>query len=87
MILRVSLMNRAFFCKSRVEVGKNERSYETMSKRFILKSKQHLSGGIIKIVVDTETGVNYLMTSGIGLNGMTPLLDKDGKVVIDKPID
>jgi len=58
-----------------------------MSKRFILKSKQHLSGGIIKIVLDTETGVNYLMTSGLGLNGMTPLLDKEGKVVIDKPVD
>lgn len=53
-------------------------------KRFVLKSKQHLSGGIIKIVVDTQTGVNYVMTSGLGLSGMTPLLDQDGKVVIDK---
>ena len=54
-----------------------------MKKRFILKSKQNLSGGIIKIVVDTETGINYLITSGFGLSGMTPLLDKDGKVVVD----
>ncbi|WP_214851369.1 DUF6440 family protein [Exiguobacterium sp. s193] len=53
-------------------------------KRFVLKSKQHLSGGIIKIVVDTQTGVNYLMTSGLGVSGMTPLLDQDGKVVVDK---
>ena len=48
-----------------------------------MKLKEHVGGGIIKIVVDTETGVNYLITSGLGLSGMTPLLDKDGKVVID----
>lgn len=56
-----------------------------MNDRFIVKSKEHLSGGIIKIVVDTQTGVNYLITSGLGLSGMTPLLDKEGKVVVDKP--
>lgn len=55
-----------------------------MGKRFVLKSKQYFSGGIIKIVIDTNTGVNYLITSGIGVSGMTPLLDKDGKVVVDK---
>ncbi|MDX5981526.1 DUF6440 family protein [Exiguobacterium profundum] len=55
-----------------------------MGRRFEVKSKQHLSGGIVKIVVDLYTGVNYLMTSGIGLSGMTPLLDKDGKVVVDE---
>lgn len=52
-------------------------------KRFEVKLKENVGGGIIKIVVDTETGVNYLITSGLGLSGMTPLLDKDGKVVID----
>lgn len=55
-----------------------------MGRRFEIKSKQHLSGGIVKIVVDLYTGVNYLMTSGIGLSGMTPLLDKDGNVVVDE---
>lgn len=55
-----------------------------MKKRFVVKSKQHLSGGIIKIIVDTQTGVNYVMTSGLGLSGMTPLLDQEGKVVIDR---
>jgi len=64
---------------------KIERMYATMSDRFIVKSKEHLSGGIIKIVVDTQTGVNYLITSGLGLSGMTPLLDQEGKVVVDKP--
>nr|WP_285800727.1 DUF6440 family protein [Exiguobacterium sp. s63] len=50
-----------------------------------MKSKQHMSGGIIKIVVDQYTGVHYIMTSGLGLSGMTPLLDEHGKVVIEKP--
>ncbi|WP_197054127.1 DUF6440 family protein [Sporosarcina sp. ZBG7A] len=54
-----------------------------MGKRFEVKLKENVGGGIIKIVADTETGVNYLITSGLGLSGMTPLLDKDGKVVID----
>lgn len=53
-------------------------------KRFIVKEKEHVGGGIIRIVVDTQTGVNYLITSGFGLSGMTPLLDHDGKTVIDK---
>jgi len=60
------------------------RSVRGMKKRFTVKSKQHLSGGIIKIIVDTETGVNYIMTSGLGLSGMTPLLDKEGNVVVDR---
>lgn len=54
------------------------------NKRFEIKLKQHLDGGIIKIVVDTNTGVNYIITSGIGLSGMTPLLDENGKIVVDE---
>lgn len=37
--------------------------------------------GLRQIIVDKETGVNYLLIkSGYGL-GITPLLDKDGKVI------
>lgn len=40
--------------------------------------------GVAEILVDTETGVNYLVVStGFG-GGVTPLLDSNGKVVIDK---
>lgn len=55
-------------------------------KRFIVKEEQSLSlSGAIQIVVDTETGVNYLVTiSGSGSSGITPLLDANGSVVIDK---
>lgn len=53
-------------------------------KRFKIKEKNRLFEGMIRIVVDTKTGVNYIMTSGIGLNGITPLLDNNGNIVIDK---
>lgn len=54
------------------------------NKRFEMKEQQHISGGIVKIIIDTKTGVNYLVTSGFGVSGMTPLLDSNGKVVITK---
>ncbi len=53
-------------------------------KRFEVKEEQHISGGIIKIIVDTQTGVNYLVASGMGISGMTPLLDSNGKILITK---
>ncbi len=55
-----------------------------MLKRFDVVKEQHISGGIIKIIVDRETGVHYLVGSGSGISGMTPLLDKDGKVIVQK---
>ena len=36
------------------------------------------------MVVDKKTGVNYLITVGSELHGITPLLDENGNVVIDK---
>lgn len=57
---------------------------EKKEKRFVVKEKQDLYMGTVVIVVDTHTGVNYLMTTGVGQSAMTPLLDPNGKVVIDK---
>ncbi len=57
---------------------------EKKQKRFIKKEDQGMNGGGVQIVVDTKTGVNYLMTIGYGPSGITPLLDRDGKVVIDR---
>ena len=37
---------------------------------------------VIQILVDTETGVNYVFRKAAYAGGMTPLLDKDGKPVI-----
>lgn len=50
-------------------------------KRFdVLYKEGTLSG--VKIIVDKETGVNYLFSWDGYAGGVTPLLDKDGKVVI-----
>lgn len=38
----------------------------------------------IEIIIDTETGVNYLFAQAGYAGGLTPLLDKDGKPVITK---
>ncbi len=58
--------------------------FEKKAKRFQVKEEQTLGLGAIQIVVDTVTGVNYLLSIGTGVSGITPLLDKNGNVVIDK---
>lgn len=37
---------------------------------------------LVEILVDKETGVNYLFHTSGNAGGMTPLLDRDGKPVI-----
>lgn len=55
-------------------------------KRFIIKEEQSLTWGSVQIILDTQTGVNYLVTMGMGgVSGITPLLDANGSVVIDRP--
>lgn len=58
--------------------------FEKKAKRFRVKEEQTLGFGAIQIVVDTVTGVNYLLSIGTGVSGITPLLDENGNVVIDK---
>ena len=49
-------------------------------KRFVKAYSQDMGG--VEILVDKETGVNYLYrSSGYG-GGLTVLLDKEGKPVI-----
>lgn len=52
-------------------------------KRFVVKEEQSFYFGAMMVVVDTDTGVNYLVTYGSGANGITPLLDANGSVVVD----
>lgn len=52
-------------------------------KRFVIKEEQSFYLGTLMVVVDTATGVNYLVTYGSGASGITPLLDTNGNVVID----
>ena len=42
--------------------------------------------GTVEIWVDKETGVNYLFHQSGYAGGLTPLLDKDGHVVVT-PVD
>lgn len=37
---------------------------------------------VMEILVDKETGVNYVFHAGGYAGGMTPLLDRDGKPII-----
>lgn len=39
------------------------------------------------IIVDRQTGVNYLLVSSSTGNGLTPLLDRDGRPIISSTID
>jgi len=57
---------------------------EKKEKRFVIQEEQSIGFGALYIFVDTQTGVNYLMTVGTGQNGITPLLDSDGNVIVDK---
>lgn len=55
-------------------------------ERFIEKYKQGIINGF-RIFVDTETGVNYLYTWNNSMaqgSGLTVLVDKDGKPVVDE---
>lgn len=59
--------------------------FEKGETRFRVKEMEgYLGGGTIRVIVDTKTGVNYIMTTGVGGSAVTPLLDSDGNVVIDK---
>ena len=50
-------------------------------KRFSVKEMESYSGsGTIRIIVDIKTGVNYIMTEGVGGSSITPLLDSNGNV-------
>ncbi|HRR75730.1 MAG: xylan 1,4-beta-xylosidase [Ruminococcus sp.] len=53
-------------------------------KRFIVAYTQGTMN-VTEIWVDTVTGVNYLYHSASPGGGLTPLLDKDGKVIVSTP--
>lgn len=56
--------------------------------RFKLKLKEHVEdGGIIKIIVDKETGVNYLIPAEMALTGVTPMYNADGSLLVDEDIE
>lgn len=53
-----------------------------MEKRFEIVEKDGFMEGT-RIVVDTETGVQYLMAHWTNVGGLTVLVDRDGKPLLD----
>ena len=49
-------------------------------KRFVKAYSQDMGG--IEILVDKETGVNYLFSSCGNAGGMCVLVDRDGKPIV-----
>ena len=53
-----------------------------MKKRFEIVEKDGFAEGT-RIVVDTETGVQYLMAHWTNIGGLTVLVDRDGRPLLD----
>lgn len=53
-----------------------------MNKRFEMIEKDGLTEGT-RIIVDKETGVQYLMAHWTNIGGLTVLVDRDGKPLLD----
>ena len=54
-----------------------------MKNRFEVVSREGFSDGT-RIIVDTETGVQYLLAWWMNVAGLTVLLDQDGKPLLDQ---
>ena len=59
-------------------MAKKEKRFEVVFK----DGSQLKDDGFRQILVDTETGVNYLVWKSGYAGGITPLLDSEGKVVV-----
>ena len=60
---------------------------KSQNDRFYVKEKsgsQLADSGLIQVIVDKETGVNYLWVKSGYAVGLTPLLDADGKPIVER---
>ena len=57
---------------------------EIQPGRFVLKSRESLHGRELDVVVDSQTGVNYATYLASSSAPLSPLLDRDGKPLVDK---
>ena len=53
-----------------------------MENRFEFTEKKGLMEGA-RVIVDKETGVQYLLAHWTNVGGLTVLVDKDGKPLVD----
>ena len=59
--------------------------FEKKPRRFAFKQTESQNLTTVQIMVDRQTGVNYLLVSTPNGINLTPLLDANGQVVHDKP--
>ena len=73
------------FMKSKLSVKKRRNKHGKERFEVIFRDGSQLKDeGVRQILVDKETGINYLCwKSGYGA-GITPLLDSEGKVIVTK---
>ncbi len=55
--------------------------------RFIISYSQENFTLGVRVLVDQQTGVNYLFFRDAGAGGLTPLLDREGRPVITAVYD
>ena len=55
------------------------------NKRFVWEKHQTGLMKQISIIIDAETGINYMFVQDGYAGGLTPLLDKNGKPVVTPP--
>ena len=51
-------------------------------KRFAVTSEQTINFAGISVIQDVQTGVNYILAQGSTGLAITPLVDKDGKILV-----
>ncbi len=62
---------------------KNKNQQDTRFEVILTEGSSWRSSGVRQILVDKQTGVNYILwQAGYG-SGITPLLDSEGKPVVD----
>ena len=68
--------------------GKDKDSKKKPEKqeRFVVKETHTIGLCALSVICDTVTGVHYLAAGGdaLTISSITPLLDENGKVVIEK---
>lgn len=57
--------------------------FEKRKERFTVKSTEAFRGGDLSVLVDGQTGVQYLAYVGMGCSSIIPLLDRDGKPLVE----
>ena len=66
----------------------NDKDSKKKQERFVVKETHAAGVGLcsLSVICDTVTGVHYLAVGGdaLTLSGITPLLDENGNVVIEK---